>query len=534
MSISKTFRYDAFKRTQANGYSSNLLQQAEFAIRMLLEFLPADSLEKFSWHPWRPFSADNLKLLYQRQKKMKWLEAIALDQDVNKDLIKSLKLDAAIGNVSRLGLYPDSRDTLVLSNEMLRRLGTKLKKLTLHANFSDAEVEIPVAELQDTPTEPGLVTRTIFSHMIPFESCTPLTLKELTLQNVHVRFAADTYCRTIDFSRLKTLRVFGCLGADSLFAEMCKSRSLPLSLQTFEFKHDDDTNGETISALNTLLTLLSGLRRLYIDIANAKGGPSDVSVIRHAQTLKELLVHSYDGDPSDPDDDEHIWSEESFTKICTSCKEIEQLSVAMPPTPVFRLTEEASRWISAMADMPKLVTLNITTWPTNSPSSSRLPRKAYECLLQSMAHEIFDASVQASTKRRQKAADVASWAIPPTASETETKPSSPPQTTPPSTSLTTIAFGTSDKIYERLDPKTCMVYMRGLLTSPVAPDHPTSAAVPVSWNLRKYEETRSDILDFALARAMRPPCRDNVGGTIGTSSLRGLGGGNGGDDDGGW
>ena len=67
---------------------------------MILEFLPQDILEEFrcecpayrecrrspyidnedpddyshSWCPWKPFSADNLLLLYKKQRKMKWLE----------------------------------------------------------------------------------------------------------------------------------------------------------------------------------------------------------------------------------------------------------------------------------------------------------------------------------------------------------------------------------------------------------------------------------------------------------------------------
>lgn len=60
----------------------NQLQQAHFAIRMILEFLPENILEKFSWHPWSPFLADNLVLLYKKQRRMEWLEGIALDRNV--------------------------------------------------------------------------------------------------------------------------------------------------------------------------------------------------------------------------------------------------------------------------------------------------------------------------------------------------------------------------------------------------------------------------------------------------------------------
>ena len=62
------------------------LQQANFAVRMILELLPENMLEKFSWHPWSAFSSENLKLLYRKQRNMKWLEAISLDEDILEEL----------------------------------------------------------------------------------------------------------------------------------------------------------------------------------------------------------------------------------------------------------------------------------------------------------------------------------------------------------------------------------------------------------------------------------------------------------------
>jgi hypothetical protein len=546
--------------------------QAEFAIRMLLEFLPENQLEKFSWHPWRSFALTNLELLYRKQRKMNWLEAIALDKTVDKALIRSLKLDSVVSNVTRIGLYPDSRDTLLLSNEILKRL-KRVEKLTLHANFADAEIEIPAAELQDTPTVPGLITSTIFQHMMPFVSCTALVLTELTLQNVHVRYAADTYCRIIDFTYLKHLRVFGCLGAESLFAEMCKSRSLPLKLVSLEFKHDADEDGEAILALDTLLPLLSGLQKLFIDISHAKGGPSHTSIVRHAATLKQLLVHSYDGDPADSEDDEHIWETESFVKICETCTQLEQVSVAFPPTPIFRVTDDFLLWVKAVAAMPKLVTLNVTTWPTNTPSSTRLPRKAYECLLGSVAQDFFEASIEAAKEKRRKQRENASKKMEgnETATVAEVLTSTPATSTtvaaPASgttaiatdhendddeastanasrptilpgdstftSSLTTIAWGSHDRLYERLDPRTGLVYMLGRVSSPADPHGVTSpAAVQVSWNKRRFDEEKSEILEFAISRTMRPPCREGPGPTGGIfSRAAGLGTG---DDGDGW
>jgi hypothetical protein len=84
----------------------NQLQQANFAIRMILELLPENILEKFSWHPWSPFSGENLVLLYKKQKRMKWLEGIALEGDCLVELQKIPEFEKVFENVRKLGLYP--------------------------------------------------------------------------------------------------------------------------------------------------------------------------------------------------------------------------------------------------------------------------------------------------------------------------------------------------------------------------------------------------------------------------------------------
>jgi hypothetical protein len=134
----------------------NQLQQANFAIRMILEFLPEDILEKFSWHPWSPFLADNLILLFKKQRKMKWLEAIALDRDVLPELEKLPQFNTVFGNVRKLGLYPDSREVLNMCAALLQR-SPKVEKITLHASFDEDhdQTPIPSRELNDSSTAPG-------------------------------------------------------------------------------------------------------------------------------------------------------------------------------------------------------------------------------------------------------------------------------------------------------------------------------------------------------------------------------------------
>ena len=318
----------------------NQQQQANFAIRMILELLPENILEKFSWHPWSPFSGDNLVLLYKKQKRMKWMESIALDRDVLEDLQKLPDLEKTFENVRKIGLYPDSREVLDFCHFLLKHTANrKLEKITLHASFDETDSPIPERELYDSSTGPGLMTSTMFSHMQPFAKCTPIVLKEITLQKLRLRYAADTYCKFIDFQSVKSIRVFGCSGADALFAELSKSTKLPDKLETLEFKHDDNPENDGLNAIDGFLCLVSGIKTLTLDMTYPKSLPASAGIIRHGKTLKTLNVHSITG----PDlcDEELVYDYASFSQICKDCPLLEQVSVAFPPVSVIRSKNES-------------------------------------------------------------------------------------------------------------------------------------------------------------------------------------------------
>lgn len=313
----------------------NQLQQANFAIRMILELLPENQLEKFSWHPWSPFSGDNLVLLYKKQRRMKWLESIALDRDVLPELEKIPNIGDYFSNVRKIGLYPDSKEVLDFCHFILKHTANqRLEKVTLHASFDETDPTLTPRELNDSATEPGLITSTMFAHMKPFAKCTPLALREVTLQKLHLRYAAETYCRFIDFQTVKSIRVFECSGADALFAELSKSTKLPNQLETLEFKHDDNAENDGLSAVDGFLCLVSGIKTLTLDILFAKSLPASAGIVRHGKTLKTLNVHASTG--PDSCDEELVYDYAQFSQICKDCSLLEQVSVAFPPVSVIR------------------------------------------------------------------------------------------------------------------------------------------------------------------------------------------------------
>lgn len=316
----------------------NQQQQADFSIRMMLELLPENILEKFSWHPWSPFNGDNLVLLYKKQKKMRWLEGIALDKDVIEEIKKISDFEKLFENVKKIGLYPDSREVLDYCH-MLVKHSKNVEKITLHASFEENDSPIPPRELNDSSTGPGLITSTMFSHMQPFEKCTPAALKEITLQKINLRYAANTYCKLIDFRTVKSIRLFACAGADALLAELSKSTKLPEKLETLEFKHDDNNENDGLGALDGFLCLVSGIKTLTIDFSFAKSLPAAAGITRHGKTLKVLNVHA----TRIPDecDDELVYDYSSFSQICKECSLLEQVSVAFPQVSALRNKQDS-------------------------------------------------------------------------------------------------------------------------------------------------------------------------------------------------
>jgi hypothetical protein len=327
----------------------NQQQQANFAIRMILELLPEDILEKFSWHPWAAFAADNLILLYKKQKRMVWAESIAVDRNVMQELQALPHLKESLGHVKKIGLYPDSREVLDYCHFILKNTHG-LEKITLHASFEDSDSPIPSRELNDSSTGPGLLTTTLFSHMLPFSECTPLALKEITLQKIGLRYAAETYCKLIDFRSVKSIRVYGCSGTDALFAELSKSTKLPGKLEILEVKLEDNAENDGLGALDGFMRLVSGIKVLTLDLTCTTSLPAAAGIVRHSKTLEQLSIHA-SGSP-DECDDELVYEYTSFTQICKECTLLEQLSVAFPSVSVTRSKSDSFVNFEASTGMP--------------------------------------------------------------------------------------------------------------------------------------------------------------------------------------
>lgn len=205
---------------------------------------------------------------------------------------------------------------------------TKFSELQLSSGFTYAGL-IP-EDLEDSSTRAGLITRTIFSHMMPFETCTPMILKKLSIDNIDLRYAADTYMKFIKFSALESLVVGGCQGADAVFAQMSKPHLRPTKLKKIRWFHGEETSEtHALEAFDGLLEAINGLEILHVDIKNFNGLPNPTAIGHHGKTLQVLGIRSRAAS-SNP----LRYESEQLDEICTACSELRQLSITFPPTSV--------------------------------------------------------------------------------------------------------------------------------------------------------------------------------------------------------
>ena len=205
---------------------------------------------------------------------------------------------------------------------------TKFNELQLSSGFAYAG-QVP-DDLEDSSTRPGLLTRTIFSHMMPFETCTPMILKKLSIDNIDLHYAGDTYMKFIKFSALESLVIGGCQGADAVFAQMSKPHLRPTSLKKIRWFHGEETT-ETyaLEAFDGLLEAINGLEILHVDIKHFNGLPSPRAIAHHGKTLQVLCIRSRTASSS-----YKRYDSDQLDEICTACTELRQLSITFPPTSV--------------------------------------------------------------------------------------------------------------------------------------------------------------------------------------------------------
>ena len=92
-----------------------------------------------------------------------------------------------------------------------------------------------------------------------------MILKKLSIDNIDLRYAADTYMKFIQFSALESFVVGGCRGADTVFAQMSKPHLRPTKLKKIRWFHGEEgSEAHALEAFDGLLEAITGLEILHV------------------------------------------------------------------------------------------------------------------------------------------------------------------------------------------------------------------------------------------------------------------------------
>ncbi|KAK5168769.1 uncharacterized protein LTR77_006078 [Saxophila tyrrhenica] len=483
---------------------SGLIQQAKLMLRMLLEFLPENILEELrsevpelqeiNWCAWPALSAENVLMLYHKQRKMKWLEAMELDRNVLPVLQKheGLRKDM-FASARNLRLFLGTWAILNLGGFLVTNMKDTLETLIVHCNFDqiqDTGRRSTTRNLNDSATAPGLLTRTIFSSMLPFDKCEPLqNLTRLDLHCVGLRFCEETWCKVINFRSLKELSIYFCSAADSLLARLSTMAHLPTALKSLTLHHSDNDEHEALTALDGLLHLINGLETLIIDMCGVDALPAARGITRQKTSLRILSVHCVEIGPDREDDTtsgrELVYSNGDFLKICKANASLIELSCAWPAASLLSDTNgDWVQWEIACSFLRHLVTLHLSTWPsTNSLKKVVfLPRNIYDSLLRCFAQSLLVEFNRPAPPVFEDDSD------PEQTAAREAKLLAQPS------HLRVIAFGVHHNVFERRESKNMICFLRS--TSRDAEGREQTFAATLNCCLRKFVEPRSTVLEI--------------------------------------
>ena len=149
---------------------------------------PPPALEALRRQSWEPLSVDNFVRVCRTQRRLRVLQIDPTDGPLDPVLAADPKILEGLTELDTVDVYPDSVDRLKAANRLLQARGQKITQLSVSV-AQELGNEVP-EELHDSSTRPGVLCRTLFSHLAPFEKCDPLRLTGLELCDVSLRVSS--------------------------------------------------------------------------------------------------------------------------------------------------------------------------------------------------------------------------------------------------------------------------------------------------------------------------------------------------------
>ncbi|KAI9716878.1 MAG: hypothetical protein M1812_005027 [Candelaria pacifica] len=334
---------------------------------------------------------DDILLLYQRQSGLRNLCVTKTDQPFFPSLKTRPGVLSSLKSVESAEIYASDEDAL-RAGQIILETYHDLKNLSVHidsectdSSFSFTKQNPQAAKKR---TEPIM---SLFSHMLPFGSCSAMNLRSLKLIDLNLQQAAATLLKVINFSRLEDLTFHSCTGMQQFLQAMTKAfaatttesnRLSSLSMELYEEEERplmDDLD-------RFLLVLAKRVTWLSLCIMDARRCPNVEGIVRQASSLSTLLVVILDEVGQ-----QIAYSAQEFSRISSNCVKLEQLSLSFPPD------SDQSLWnfMASAWQLPSLHTLNIASWPSLSVG---LGLEDYKAQLQLFAQRIFESNDRYTSK----------------------------------------------------------------------------------------------------------------------------------------
>jgi hypothetical protein len=234
--------------------------------------------------------------------------------------------------------------------QLIERSGNSLSALTIRSDMFTTS---------NSATEPNMkglsssefLARSLLKHILsaPRHPRPPLLeISDLNLQNQDLSNARGTWCKAIDFTKLRTLQLWNCSNADSLLFELTAlAAQMPMRLHGLVLSFEDRTQAPLLASV--LIGRLSGLRYLNICYPSEDAYGSMYLAPyrqnlqkRHKDSIKDLYWGVGTNDERDASLPLAVPSREDMEALCKDCVNLRQLAIAMP-TLIIKLALN-SRW----------------------------------------------------------------------------------------------------------------------------------------------------------------------------------------------
>ncbi|KAI9720400.1 MAG: hypothetical protein M1812_002906 [Candelaria pacifica] len=365
-------------------------QQALFVVHFLLDLLPKNILTEFTWRGYVELTVDIVLLLYRQQSGLLELGTLETDRPLSEIIYQAPEILDRLDSVKRITIHLHNIDSLYLGAEFLK-IFPDIDTLEIGDYTSD---EFDSLDLQaGTKLEP--VTGSLFQHMLPFNGCSPMRLRSLTLYNLDLQDVATTLIHVIDLSFLERLKLEGYQGTRPFLQTLTdaysnlRGKGKLTALEIIWVEQAPDLDPTPLD--DFLVAIPKGLTSLAIFLKASTHMPKVASLTHHGASLKSLLVMVLGHENR-----RFHFTPEEFGEMCWGCRGLEQLSIMLPLIRLDlsedRLQPKFAEFIRLTGRLPYLHTLNITSSPyPESNESDLIPLHHYNYLLRELARRIYEA-----------------------------------------------------------------------------------------------------------------------------------------------